>query len=395
MSMTFTGYQRPNGSVGIRSKLLIIAVDECCEGIARSIAKPFEEAVVLTNWYTCMLGGNEETFHQMIAVGQNPNVGGVLVVAMGCGSILPSQIADPLKAAGQAVDTLTCQQAGGTRATVELGIDKVRALKALADQHPRVEFPIGRLVVGVKCGGSDTSSGIASNPSVGAAIDKLVDMGATCIGGELFELQGCEVLLAKRAASPQVTAKIEKLISNERRRWSVEGADVETMSIGNCVGGLTTIEEKSMGALHKMGSRKIEDVLEINKYGVDSPDHPGFYLSEASMLCGAAGVNYTAMGTHIILWTSGAAGFNNPIIPVIRISGNKDMINADIDVDATGVMEGACGVGDVADRIVQAILETASGKATAIEGIGEATLTLYQKDQRVESLLGLTCAREH
>ena len=317
----------------------------------------------------------------MIAVGQNPNVGGVLVVAMGCGSILPSQIADPLKAAGQAVDTLTCQQAGGTRATVELGIDKVRALKALADQHPRVEFPIGRLVVGVKCGGSDTSSGIASNPSVGAAIDKLVDMGATCIGGELFELQGCEVLLAKRAASPQVTAKIEKLISNERRRWSV--------------GGLTTIEEKSMGALHKMGSRKIEDVLEINKYGVDSPDHPGFYLSEASMLCGAAGVNYTAMGAHIILWTSGAAGFNNPIIPVIRISGNKDMINADIDVDATGVMEGACGVGDVADRIVQAILETASGKATAIEGIGEATLTLYQKDQRVESLLGLTCAREH
>ena len=144
-----------------------------------------------------------------------------------------------------------------------------------------------------------------------------------------------------------------------------------------------------------MGSRKIEDVLEINKYGVDSPDHPGFYLSEASMLCGAAGVNYTAMGAHIILWTSGAAGFNNPIIPVIRISGNKDMINADIDVDATGVMEGACGVGDVADRIVQAILETASGKATAIEGIGEATLTLYQKDQRVESLLGLTCAREH
>ena len=395
MSMTFTGYQRPNGSVGIRSKLLIIAVDECCEGIARSIAKPFEEAVVLTNWYTCMLGGNEETFHQMIAVGQNPNVGGVLVVAMGCGSILPSQIADPLKAAGQAVDTLTCQQAGGTRATVELGIDKVRALKALADQHPRVEFPIGRLVVGVKCGGSDTSSGIASNPSVGAAIDKLVDMGATCIGGELFELQGCEVLLAKRAASPQVTAKIEKLISNERRRWSVECADVETMSIGNCVGGLTTIEEKSMGALHKMGSRKIEDVLEINKYGVDRPDHPGFYLSEASMLCGAAGVNYTAMGAHIILWTSGAAGFNNPIIPVIRISGNKDMINADIDVDATGVMEGACGVGDVADRIVQAILETASGKATAIEGIGEATLTLYQKDQRVESLLGLTCAREH
>lgn len=390
MSMTFTGYQRPNGAVGIRSKLLLIAVDECCEGIVRTIARSFEEAVVLTNWYTCMLGGNEETFHQMIAVGQNPNVAGVLVVAMGCGSILPSQIADPLRAAGQAVDTLTCQQAGGTRATVALGIE---ALKALADRHPRVEAPISKLVVGVKCGGSDTSSGIASNPSVGAAVDRLVDLGATCIGGELFELQGCEVLLARRAATPEVAARIEKLIANEQSRWGVKGTDVETMSIGNCVGGLTTIEEKSMGALHKMGTRQIEDILEINKYGVDRPGHPGFYLSEATMLCGGAGVNYAAMGAHIILWTSGAAGFNNPIVPVIRVSGNKDLINPDIDVDATGVMDGTCGVGDVAGKIVEAVLKAADGAPTAIEGVGEATLTLYQKDQRVETLLDLTCAK--
>lgn len=393
MSMTFTGYQRPNGAVGIRNRLLLIAVDECCEGIVRTIARSFEEAVVLTNWYTCMLGGNEETFHQMIAVGQNPNVTGVLVVAMGCGSILPSQIADPLRTAGQAVDTLTCQQAGGTRAAVELGIQKLQALKALADKHPKVEVPVSGLVVGVKCGGSDTSSGIASNPSVGAAVDRLVDLGATCIGGELFELQGCEVLLTRRAATPEVAAKIEKLIANEQSRWGVKGTDVETMSVGNCVGGLTTIEEKSMGALHKMGSRRIEDILEINKYGVDRPDHPGFYLSEASMLCGAAGVNYAAMGAHLILWTSGAAGFNNAIVPVIRVSGNKDLINPDIDVDATGIMDGTCGVGDVAERILLKVLETASGAPTAIEGIGDSTMTLYQKDQRVETLLGLTCAK--
>lgn len=392
--MTFTGYQRPNGAVGIRNKLLLIAVDECCEGIVRTIAKAFDEAVVLTNWYTCMLGGNEETFHQMIAVGQNPNVGGVLVVAMGCGSILPSQIAEPLAAAGQAVDTLTCQQVGGTRAAVELGIAKLAALKAQADRHPRAVFPISRLVVGIKCGGSDTSSGIASNPSVGAAADRLIDLGATCIGGELFELQGCEPMLAKRAATPEIAAKIVKLIANERTRWSVEGTDIETMSIGNSVGGLTTIEEKSMGALHKMGSRQIEDILEINKFGVDRPQRPGFYLSEASMLCGAAGVNYAAMGAHLILWTSGAAGFNNAIVPVIRVSGNRDLINPDMDIDATGVMAGTCGVGDVAERILQTVQAVASGQPTAIEGIGDSTMTLYQKDQRVETLLGLTCARQ-
>lgn len=393
--MTFTGYQRPNGEIGIRNKLLIIAVDECCEGIARTVARAFENAVVLTNWLTCMLGGNEETFYQMIAVGRNPNVAGVLVVAMGCGSILPEQIAEPLRKAGVAADTLVCQQAGGTRAAVEAGISKLTALRKQMLQHPRVEVPVSRLVVGVKCGGSDTSSGIASNPSVGEAVDRLVDAGATCIGGELFELQGCEPLLAKRAASPEVAAKIEKLIANERLRWSVKGTDIETMSIGNSVGGLTTIEEKSMGALHKTGTRRIEDILEINRYGVERPAHPGFYLSEASMLCGAAGVNFAAMGAQLLLWTSGAAGFNNAIVPVIRISGNKDMFNADMDVDATGIMDGGCGVGDVAEHIIQKICSVASGEPTAIEGIGDSTMTLYQKDQRVETLLGLTCAAKH
>lgn len=395
MNRTFTGYLRPNGQIGIRNKLLIIAVDECCDGIARNIAKPFEEAVVLTNWYTCMLGGNEETFHQMIAVGQNPNIGGVLVVSMGCGSILPEQIAEPLRVAGQAVDTLTCEKEGGTRRTIEAGRKKLEALREKMLAHPRVEVPAGRLVVGVKCGGSDTSSGIASNPSVGTAVDKLVDMGATCIGGELFELQGCELLLTKRAATPKVAAKIQKLIANEQHRWGVEGTDIETMSVGNCVGGLTTIEEKSMGALHKMGSRRIEDILEINKYGVDRPSRPGFYLSEASMLCGAAGVNFAAMGAHMILWTSGAAGFNNSIVPVIRVSGNEALINEDIDISAAGIMDGTCGVNEVADTIVSAVLRVASGEPTAIEGFGDATMTLYQKDQRVENLLGLTSARCH
>lgn len=393
MNRTFTGYLRPNGQIGIRNKLLIIAVDECCDGIARNIAKPFEEAVVLTNWYTCMLGGNEETFHQMIAVGQNPNIGGVLVVSMGCGSILPEQISEPLRAAGQAVDTLTCEKEGGARRTIEAGRKKLEALRGKMLAHPRVEVPAGRLVVGVKCGGSDTSSGIASNPSVGTAVDKLVDMGATCIGGELFELQGCELLLTKRAATPKVAAKIQKLIANEQHRWGVEGTDIETMSVGNCVGGLTTIEEKSMGALHKMGSRRIEDILEINKYGVDRPSRPGFYLSEASMLCGAAGVNFAAMGAHMILWTSGAAGFNNTIVPVIRVSGNEALINEDIDISAAGIMDGTCGVNEVADTIVSAVLRVASGEPTAIEGFGDATMTLYQKDQRVENLLGLTSAR--
>ena len=389
--MTFEGYLRPDGMIGIRNRLLIIAVDECCDGIAQAIAKDFEEAVVLTNWYTCMLGGNEETLVQMIANAKNPNVAGVLVLAMGCGSILPTQIADEISKIGKPVESLVCQEVGGTRHTIKKGISIMKDLEVYAQSLVREPFPMSKLVVGIKCGGSDTSSGIASNPSVGLAADKLIDMGGICIGGELFELQGCQEPLDARTSSPDVSKKIERLIENERLRWSVEGTDVETMSIGNSIGGLTTIEEKSLGALHKFGTKEIVDILEINDKGVELPTRSGFYLSEATMLCGGSGVNYASYGAHMIMWTSGAAGFENPLVPVIRVSGNEDLINDDIDVDATGIMNGSESLEVVSNRIIDALHTVASGKKTQIEGFGSATMTLYQKDQRLDTLLNIRC----
>ena len=391
--MNFKGYERADGSVGIRNKVCIIAVDECCEGIARKIAEISDKTVVLTNWYTCMLGGNEETFNQMIEVGKNPNVAGVIVIAMGCGSILPEQIAGVIRKTGKPAETMTCQEEKGTKKTIEKGRKMVEEMERMIEKLQPREFPVSRLIVGVKCGGSDTSSGIASNPAVGNAVDKLVDLQAICIGGELFELQGCDEELSKRAVSPSVMKKIEELIDNERKRWSVEGTDIETMSIGNSVGGLTTIEEKSLGALHKTGSRPIQGILQINKDWIDKPEQPGFYLSEATMLCGGAGVNFAALGAHLILWTSGAAGFNNPIVPVIRVSGNAELINEDIDVDVSGIMENRLSMDEAGNLILDKVIKTASGEKTAIEDWGEATMTLYQKDQRVEKLLNITCSK--
>lgn len=385
--MEFNGYLRPDGQVGIRNKLLIICVDECCDGIARNIAKSFDDAVILTNWLTCMLGGNEESLNQMIANAKNPNVAGALILAMGCGSILTSQLTDEIKKTGKPVEAVTCQDVGGTRKTVAQGIEKVSRLQRYADGLKKERFPISRLIVGIKCGGSDTSSGIASNPSVGAATDKLIDLGGTCIGGELFELQGCQDILNARSSSPKIAKKINRLIENERARWSVEGVDVETMSIGNSIGGITTIEEKSLGALHKFGTKKIIDILEINHKYIETPKKPGFYLSEATMLCGGAGVNFASYGADMILWTSGAAGFDNPLVPVIRVSGNEDLINDDIDVDATGIMNGRDTIDVVSDKIIEKLLEIANGAKTKIEGIGSSSLTLYQKDQRLEKFL--------
>lgn len=385
--MFFKGYRRKDGKVGIRNKYLIISVDECCEGIARNISKNFEDVIVLTNAYTCMLGGNEETFNQMKAVAEHPNIVGVLVLAMGCGSIPPESITNHLNKSGKPFEHIIVEREKGTRNAIKLGIDYINKFKELNREFKMEDISISELIVGVKCGGSDTSSGLTSNPVVGGTIDKLVELGATGIGGELFELIGCEELLKSRAKNEEVAKKIDNLISKEKARWGVAGVGVETMSVGNYVGGLSTIEEKSVGAYSKMGTKEIQDVLEINHLKIDKPTAKGFYLSEVTMVCGGSGVNFASLGAHIILWTTGAAGFNNSIVPVIRVSGNEELMTEDMDINASGLITGEENLPSIIDRTLDKIISVSSGEKTAVEDLADSTLTLYQKDRRVETLL--------
>nr|WP_229650020.1 UxaA family hydrolase [Vibrio splendidus]MCC4882474.1 UxaA family hydrolase [Vibrio splendidus] len=386
MMTTFKGYPRPNGTFGIRNSVMIVAVDECCEGVARNISKEIEGSVVVTNHYTCMYGGNEEMIDTIIHTAINPNIAGVLVIAMGCGSIDPELISAPVRAEGLPAHSLTIIKNKGTIETIRDGIELAKQLKSYADSVERVDAPLSALKVAIKCGGSDTSSGIASNPSAGAAADKLIDLGATCMSGELLELLGCEEILKERAVSDEVKAKIDRLISEDLARWHViEGT--ETMSIGNSVGGLTTIDEKSQGAMHKTGSRPIQDVLRISHLLREKPTTPGFYLTEATMLCGGAAMHFASLGAQIIIWTAGAAGFNNSIIPVVRVSGNASLITADMDIDACGIMTATDTINNVSDKIVEKIIAVASGAPTNLEDVGYAYASLYQKDQRLEHLL--------
>ena len=387
--MKFQGYIRPDGKLGIRNKILIVALDECCDGLAKRIAEGHRDVVVLTNHYTCMLGGNEETFYQMVGICANPNVAAVLVLAMGCGSILISHFVDHAKKCGKPIESINCIEVGGTKKSIALGREKLEKLIEYAQQVPRREGTAADLFVGIKCGGSDTSSGIASNPSVGKAADILYELGATTVAGELIELMGCEEQIQRRAISPEVAADIAAASDNELKRWNVDGAPVESMSIGNCIGGLTAIEEKSFGALHKTGSAPIQGFLQISNSGIDHPDKPGFYLSDVSHLCGGAGTNFAALGVQVVMWTSGAAGFDNELVPVIKVSGNKDLINDDVDVDATGIMDGSDSAARVGQRIVDKVEAVCNGEPTATEGFGSSFLTLYQKDVRVEQLLRL------
>ncbi|AEV35647.1 protein containing D-galactarate dehydratase/Altronate hydrolase, C-terminal domain [Pseudovibrio sp. FO-BEG1] len=386
---TFRGYQRADGSVGIRNLIMIIAADECAEGIARAISEKTPGSVVVTNYNTCMYGGNEEMIGTMINAATNPNIAGALVINMGCGSIAPDLVAGPIRATGRPVETLTCIKESGTVSTIREGLKRIAAIVDHANATEMVDAPISKLFVGIKCGGSDTSSGIASNPSVGLAADKLIDMGASAVAGELLELLGCEHILKERAVTPEVFEKIEQLISDEEKRWHVEGTQVETMSVGNSIGGLTTIEEKSLGALAKTGSKPIQDILRINAKKLEKPEVPGMYLSETTMLCGGSAMHFAALGCQVILWTTGGAGFNNPIVPVIRVSGNSQLINEDIDIDATGIMRGEDSLENVSEEILKTLAGVINGEKTAIEDFGYAYCSLIQKDQRVERLLSI------
>jgi len=383
----FQGYKRPDGQVGIRNHIMILAIDECAEGIAQAIKQKVPECVVVTNHYTCMYGGNEEMVNTMIGAALNPNVAGVLVLNMGCGSIDPALIIDPIKQAEKPVFNLSIIKSRGTRQTINDGIQLANELVSIAGKVKPEPTPISRLVVGIKCGGSDTSSGIASNPAVGNAADQLVDLGATCVAGELIELITCEDILRERAVTDEVADKIERLIMEEERRWHIEGTDVETMSIGNSVGGLTTLEEKALGALHKTGTRPIQDVLEINPQGIQKPTTAGFYLSEATHLCGGSGMHFAALGAQVILWTTGGAGFNNPIVPVVRVSGNAAQITEDIDVDVSGIMSAEQSVIEGGDAVIECLNKVVQGEKSAIEDVGFAFCSLYQKDQRLERLI--------
>ena len=383
----FLGYRRNDGKAGIRNKILILAIDECAEGIARAISLKVPESIVVTNYNTCMYAGNEELISTMIGAALNPNVAGSLILNMGCGSINPQLLADPIKNSGREAYCLSIIKSKGTVATIKEGIALAQSLRAQADEIKPELISIKELVVGIKCGGSDTSSGIASNPSVGRAADKLIDLGATCIAGELIELVGCEEILSSRAVNKEVGQKIERLIAEESKRWHIEGLDIETMSIGNSVGGLTTLEEKAVGALQKTGTREIQDVLRINSKMTERPTKSGMYLSEATHLCGGSGMQFASLGAHLILWTTGGAGFNNPIVPVIRVSGNLSQITEDIDVDVSNIMNGSEGIESCGLKVMSKLEEIINGKTTEIEDLGFSYCTLYQKDQRLEKLI--------
>jgi len=389
--MDFQGFVRSNGLVGVRNKVLIMATSDCAEPTARMIAQDYENAVSITQHLGCIA---IETTPTLIGVAKNPNIAAVLIVSMGCEGLEPEPIMAEVSKVGKAVELVKIQEIGTTRKTISRGREIVQRMLEEVSQEKKETCSVEHLAIGLKCGGSDTTSGIAANPAIGVMADMMVDSGASVVMIEPIEAIGAEEYLSQRAVNKEVKRSILKWISDEEKRWTVSGASVDFMCRGNIDGGLTTLEEKALGAIHKGGHRPINGILKNTRDYLEMvPRRSGFYLQEGTHEEIPAITYMAAAGVNIIVFATGRGGvFGHAICPVIRVIGNPETwakMNEDFDVNASTIMEGAESIESVGKRIYDEVVSVASGKLTKSEQMGFDNFALWRYDSRLEALLGL------
>ena len=378
--MKLNGYIRENGSAGLRNYTLVLSTVACANHVSEKIAAASGCACFCHATGCTQMGADlEQTTRTLIGAGKNPNVGAVLVVSLGCEGVNAQEVVEGIKTCGKPVEFVGIQQCGGTTSAIAKGTQIAEKFqKALAAQKKQ-EIDVSQIVLGLECGGSDFTSGIVSNPLVGYVADKLVSLGGTVILSETTEMIGAEHLLSARACNQKVAKEILAAVNNVERQAKNMNEDLRGSqpTPGNIEGGLSTIEEKSLGCLAKAGSTTVNEMLRYgdipSKKGLVIMDTPGYDVeSVTGMLAG---------GSQIVLFTTGrGTPVGSPFAPVIKITGNpntaKNMAD-NIDFDASCVLAGKETLEAAGERLFALMLETANGALCCSEKLGhcEAAIT--------------------
>ena len=381
------GYLRQDGRKGIRNYMVVAYLVECAHHVARKIASPYEDdGVQLIGFPGCY--PSEYANRVMTDLCTHPNVGAVLLISLGCEEFQRKKLKEAIEASGRPVELLTIQGSGGTTGTTHSGRVWVEAQLVALKAAATVPFALSDLVVGTKCGGSDGLSGVTINPAVGHAVDLMVDAGATVMFEETCELIGCEEHMASRAVSPELGQALREAI----RKADIYYRDLGHGSFGggNIKYGLSTLEEKSLGAYAKSGSRPISGML---KPGI-RPPHPGLYLmdtvNDGPVRYGIPNINDTqtitemvASGCHLIIFTTGAGSVvGQALSPVIKGVSNSRVfqrMEGDMDVNGGTIADGIETVEDVGRHVVEAVITAASGTPTKSEALGHQEFVLSYK----------------
>jgi altronate dehydratase large subunit len=381
---TFLGYKRPDGRVGVRNYLGVLSTVTCANQAAEDIAKHVDGAAVFTHQQGCGLLQSDLAIvdRTLTNLGRNPNLGAVLVVSLGCEGVDPEHIAEGIAASGKPVELVKIQQEGGYFGALKDAGLKAQKLAGAISQCTRETVDITHLRLGVKCGASDPTSGLSSNPAVGVALDRLIEAGGSAVFGETTEVVGAERSVAQRCESKAVADKLLKMVDDLENRVRMCGSDMRggNPSAGNITAGLTTIEEKSLGAVVKSGSMPIRDAF---YYGECPPLGKGLYFVDSPGREPEILAALTAAGCQIILFSTGiGAPHGFPFVPVVKISGNRKTVEKlvdFIDLDVSQVILGGESLEEAGDRILEYPLRVASGLKTKAETIGYSGSTaIYQ-----------------
>lgn len=380
--MEFWGYYRPDGSVGVRNHVLILPatrnVNYICHRIA--LAVPGVTTFYTTGEYGRTGSDRKRLARFLTGIARNPNVANVLLIGMPHGYGYPEFQTDALAAeiakSGRRLEILNVDRCGGLEGTVVQGIRLARELVREATAMRREAAPLSKLTIGMKCGDSDATSGLAGNPALGRAVDRLIDAGGTALFSETLELIGAEQTLVQRAKTPEVAQRLLQLIAKWEARAASIGEDIRTINPipENIAAGITTLEEKSLGAVEKTGTRELSGVLDY----CERPGEPGLWLMDAWMSSYSLLPSFAAAGAQLVLYQLGgnelppedaplSAVDPGLVAPLLTISGNPRTAEAAgdyLDVSTGGVLLGTETLDAAGEHILEEIVRAANGRAT-------------------------------
>ena len=378
MRYTFQGYRRSDGKIGARNLVAVIPSVICANDVGQAICRQVQGTIgYFHHQGCCQLPLDLKRVTDTLSnLGQSPNVGAALVVSLGCEGTDQERIVEEIKATGKPVDIIRIQELGGTSRAIQAGIDAAQRLVKEISGQQRIVADISEVTIAIKCGASDTTSGMASNCVIGYVADKLVDLGATVIFGETTEFLGGEHILARRAAGGEngpVGKRIYQIVDEMEKRAMAIGEDMRggQPTPGNISGGLSSIEEKSLGAIVKSGHRTIQGVLDYcdrsdGKKGLWIKDSPG---REPEILTGMA-----ATGAQVMLFSTGRGapqGF--PSMPVIKICGNPNtykQMQQDMDLNAGRIITGESTIEQIGEEAFKLLINVLNGQMTNNEALG-------------------------
>ena len=385
----FHGYRRSDGRAGTRNHVLVVPTVICSSVVAERVAAAAAPvAVALPHLAGCgQLGPDMTVTHETLAAYcAHPNVGAVVVIALGCEQVIAQHLAEAARKQGKPAEIVAIQGEGGTVRATEKGARIAQALAGTLATQQREWCDASDLILSLKCGGSDYTSGLASNPTLGRVTDRLVQLGGSAVLGEIAEIMGAEHLLAARAQNGTAATRLIQIITRVETEARALGLDIRGTqpSPGNIRGGLTTIEEKSLGATHKGGEiARLEDVVgysaRISKKGLTVMDTPGLDVESVTGMVGG--------GAQVVVFTTGlGTPTGNPIAPVIKITGNAKTARQmadNIDLDVSGIIDDTETLDQAADRLFREVLDVASGRETKAETLGHREFAIHRRNPTI------------